>query len=124
MSDERKPRTYGVGYSEKPEDPTRCIEFVHLTHSWGMHQCSRKRGHGEGGFYCAQHDPARVKAKQEEATARWQERSRREMQPYYDCRRMRQALDLIASGHNDPRMVARLAIEQTGEKLVLPEDEA
>lgn len=48
-----------------PEDPAKCIEEV-----WGEsfrmgHQCQRKRGHGKGGLYCAQHDPCAIEAKRE-----------------------------------------------------------
>ncbi len=37
-----------------PEDPTRCVEEV-FSHYKSLHQCTRKRGHGPGGWYCRQH---------------------------------------------------------------------
>lgn len=38
-----------------PEDTNRCIESVGDGSYWHFYQCSRKRGHGEGGLYCKQH---------------------------------------------------------------------
>ena len=39
-----------------PEDEGRCVEEVYPAgRSIISYQCSRKRGHGEGGLYCYQH---------------------------------------------------------------------
>lgn len=61
-----KPRVYGA-WAGNPaghiENPSRCIESVCGNERGAMpHQCYRKRGHGEGGLYCKQHDPMTVKA--------------------------------------------------------------
>lgn len=37
-----------------PEDVTRCVESVY-DGGWVDHQCTRHRGHGLNGLYCAQH---------------------------------------------------------------------
>lgn len=37
------------------EDITRCIEEVSPPPGWISKQCTRKRGHGPAGEYCAQH---------------------------------------------------------------------
>ena len=37
-----------------PEDTTRCIVSVGWSH-YIFNQCSRKRGHGKDGLFCAQH---------------------------------------------------------------------
>ena len=58
-------RRYGqwAGYPNgHPKDPARCIHEVYGT-SGITHQCSKKRGHGEDGLYCKQHDPEAVKAR-------------------------------------------------------------
>lgn len=38
-----------------PEDKTRCVEIVFPRGSMISHQCGRKRGHGDGGLFCAAH---------------------------------------------------------------------
>ena len=72
-------RQYGVWAGNPqgvPEDKTKCVEEV-PTRTWGMEnmrwaavagwrkycysQCSRKRGHGPGGLYCAQHEKSKIK---------------------------------------------------------------
>jgi hypothetical protein len=74
------PRTYGLGYDRRPEDPTKCIESV-----W--HQCSKKRVTGPNGEYCKQHDPERVKACDAERDAKreaeWMYRKKQD-----ECRRV------------------------------------
>ncbi len=37
------------------ENLTRCAQPVTGAPNWGLLQCSRRRGHGEGGEYCKQH---------------------------------------------------------------------
>lgn len=76
---ERKPRMYGSDvHPTRPEDPARCVHA--LRSNWTTRQCSRARGLGPDGLYCAQHDPgaraARVERRQEEWRA--EERSRAE----------------------------------------------
>jgi hypothetical protein len=57
------------------EDVSLCIESVCEPGRGGMiHQCYRKRGHGEGGLYCKQHDPVAVAAKAAERTRKYNER--------------------------------------------------
>ena len=81
------PRRYGVwaGSPGDPEDLTRCIEVIDVRAGWGRsHQCRLKRGHGPEGLYCRQHDPAAVKAREAQATARWEAKNRAYMAT---CRR-------------------------------------
>ena len=55
MSERRYGRWAGNQKGD-PEDPTRCIEVVcGRNRSVLTYQCSRKRGYGPGGLYCAQH---------------------------------------------------------------------
>ena len=67
----------------RAEDPSCCVKEV-CTDSRAMMngQCSRKRGHGPGGLYCTQHDPANVKQREEEKSARWKAKMDRHMAPY------------------------------------------
>lgn len=53
------------------EDLTRCIESV--WDKFHSHQCERKRGRGPDGLYCAVHDPAAVKARQDRSASKWKE---------------------------------------------------
>ena len=51
------------------EDVALCIESVHEPGRGGMiHQCYKKRGHGDGGLYCKQHDPKAVAARSKART--------------------------------------------------------
>lgn len=49
-----KLRVYGH-FAKNLENTTHCIVEVSDGYGWGWHQCSRKRGHGEGGLFCKQH---------------------------------------------------------------------
>lgn len=53
------PKRYGrwAGHpAGQPEDPARCvIEVPFPGRSMLSRQCGRKRGHGDGALYCAQH---------------------------------------------------------------------
>jgi hypothetical protein len=66
--------TWGGNPKGTREDVTRCIESV-LGNERGAiaHQCDRKRGHGEGGLYCKQHDPKAAQARREESSRKYQE---------------------------------------------------
>ena len=97
-----------------PEDTTCCITSVTPNERGGFahsHQCNRKRGHGPEGLYCKQHDPAVVAIRQAAATERYQTKHNARMKPYTQRDAYRQALQLIADGHNDPCSVARKALE-------------
>ena len=39
----------------QPEDKTRCIAEIQGWTPYFFRQCSRKRGYGKDGLYCAQH---------------------------------------------------------------------
>ena len=63
-------RRYGQGMGERKEDLSKCAAQV-ITYAGRyahFHQCERKRGHGPGGIYCKQHDPAVVTARHEAAS--------------------------------------------------------
>ena len=53
-------------------DATRCIKYVvDPTSRMGRtHQCVNKRGFGQGGEYCRQHDPAVVAQRQAKSQAK------------------------------------------------------
>lgn len=59
---EKGKREYGNN-DKIPEDTTRCI--VGIWSGFAHHQCSRRRGYGKKGLYCKQHDPERIKAKED-----------------------------------------------------------
>lgn len=101
-----------------PPDYTRCCADVWPPPGHISSQCSRKRGHGPDGAYCKQHDPAEVKRRQEEASARY-ERDMARRRLGFDGRRFRDALRQIAKGHNDPRA---LAVEVLGDMLEEADD--
>ncbi len=57
-----------------PEDVTKCIESVTGTERGALSgQCRRKRGHGEDGLYCKQHDPKSVAARREESSKKFKQ---------------------------------------------------
>ena len=69
-----------------PEDTTKCIKTI-----WGGpcshgRQCSRKRGYGEGGLYCKQHDPENVEQKRVLEQEKYEAESKAR-QDKYDRRR-------------------------------------
>lgn len=70
----KKPRVYGQ-WAGNPkgtlEDVSLCIESVMPNERAPIaHQCRRKRGHGPGGLYCAQHNPERLKAREDAVAER------------------------------------------------------
>ena len=108
------------------ENKTRCIVCVsgNIMHGEHPHQCTKPRGKGPDGLYCTIHDPAYVEKKSDDINARWAAKRRAEGKPYRDRSRMEHALRLIADGHNDPRLVAKLALEQDEDRIVFPDDAA
>ena len=96
------------------EDATCCIVSVTPNERGGFahsHQCTRKRGHGPYGLYCKQHHPAEVSRRDAEAKARWRAKWDRLHKPSRLIAEYRKALEQIAAGHNDPRAVAKTALE-------------
>ncbi len=76
MSESRRYGEWAGDPKGTAEDPTRCVKEVWPNDRAGIaHQCFRKRGHGEGGLYCAQHagDGARALARNEEFERRKRE---------------------------------------------------
>ncbi len=64
--------SWGGNPNGSPEDVTKCIEDVCSPGRGAIsHQCDRKRGHGEGGLYCKQHDPKVVSARREESSRKY-----------------------------------------------------
>ncbi len=93
-------------------DPYRCCQEVHSPDRFALfYQCSRKRGYGPEGAYCKQHDPAFVAEKNRAAQAKYKEQRMRERPKWY-AHKMLAALKEIASGHNDPRSLAKSLVEQ------------
>ncbi len=84
---EVKPRTYGPSWSQRLEDPARCVESVH-ERGRGVcsYQCAKKRGFGPNGEYCKTHDPAYRKAQDDKRQAKWDAESKRNKQQWDDRR--------------------------------------
>jgi hypothetical protein len=70
--------TYGPPHRAVRYDPTRCVEGVWQPRSWGSSQCCRKPGHGPGGLYCKQHDPAAKAARDAKRDAEYRAERERE----------------------------------------------
>lgn len=104
-------RRYGLHVKHK-EDKSRCAVEVSGRERWPSYsQCSRPRGHGPGGMYCKQHDPATVSSRDDASMKRWKEKAHRQGRPHRQLVAYRDALRAIADGHNDPREIARIALE-------------
>jgi hypothetical protein len=107
----------GPSWKRKPAiDFARCRAQTYDNVSRNFSQCSRKKViERDGVGYCKQHDPEAEKARdavrreREMAEARTRERQWKRPLEYRD------ALREIANGHNDPRTVAREALEQWGD---------
>ena len=66
--------SWGGNPNGTKEDVTKCIENVIGNERGAIsHQCDRKRGHGEGGLYCKQHDPKAAAARRAESSRKYQE---------------------------------------------------
>jgi len=95
-------------HSSRP-DYTRCCVQV-STGPWDYAQCTRGRGHGPDEAYCKQHDPVAVSARREASNRKFHDKANA-MQVQWHGPRFLKALRLIAEGHNDPRAVAREAVD-------------
>ena len=55
-----------------PKPDQCCVEITHYVGRWPeWSQCSKKRGHGPEGAYCATHDPEKVAARQRKQGAKY-----------------------------------------------------
>ena len=98
-----------------PEDKSRCAVSVTPNERGGFvhsHQCRRPRGHGPGGLYCKQHEPAAERARRDAASKRYQAKIDRLLSPSRRADAFEAVLREIAGGHNDPRRLAADALEQ------------
>jgi len=102
---------YGDNFAKRPPDYTRCCEEVtHYIGNWShWDQCARKRGHGPDGAYCKQHDPE-VVAKRNRETREREDARYQKLRLELAGPRFFAILEKIASGHNDPRTLAKEAI--------------
>ena len=100
-TDRPKPRTYGPSYLSRAEDPARCVAAVRDGNGWGDRQCSRPRGHGPGGCYCKQHDPAAVEARRDAAHENWKFKRRAEHRPIRQRNAFQAALEQIVKTSTD-----------------------
>lgn len=96
-----------------------CRASVHRRDGWGFSQCTKAGKHqdADGVWWCEIHEPTREAARQKETDARQDaayQKRRREHKYGYSGEKLRDALRLIANGHNDPRA---LAIEVLGDML-------
>ena len=100
-----------------PADPSRCCETVHERGRGALfYQCTRKRGFGPEKAYCKQHDPSAVAARNAIQKAAYE----KEMAIHHlkwNGRKVFDALQKIADGHNDPRGLALETIAETAENL-------
>jgi hypothetical protein len=104
------------GQSGGKIDLTRCRAQTYESVSRNFSQCSRKKVVEVDGFgYCKQHSPE-AEAKRNEAR-REREAADRRRSDYQYKRPLeyRDALRLIADGHNDPRAVAAEALAKWGD---------
>ena len=92
-----------------------------MTHSreWHDHQCQKagKVQDANGIWWCGQHDPEAVKRREEKRSekfeAEWKANNRK-WALQFAAPKFRDALRLIANGHNDPRS---LAVQVLGDML-------
>lgn len=98
-----------------PLDPTRCKATVVDRQIWSLsYQC--RRAHVRDGF-CKQHHPDAEAARRAKSHARWQEQFAADQKRWSavefgaHAAKLYAALKAIADGHNDPRTLAREAIE-------------
>lgn len=93
------------------EDTSRCIASVFS--SYRFNQCSRKRGHGEGGLYCKQHDPVRIADKDAKQLAKWKIEWAASEKAFEKPKAFCKALEKIASGElNDPAGYAQMTLDK------------
>lgn len=114
------PKAYGAwGGNPKGNRPdfTRCCESVH-GRGFDMigHQCRKSRGQGPDEAYCKQHDPDRVKARQDESRQAYRDKVNKLQVQWYGATFLA-ALREIEAGHNDPRTLAREVIAKYEEAL-------
>ena len=98
----------------RPAVPGRCCVEVLAEHRF--HQCGNRRGHGPEGAYCRIHDPAARAARAAAADKKYNEEFNRRLALNMG-RRFLEVLRQIADGHNDPRALAREAVEDYEGKL-------
>ena len=99
---------------ERAADLRRCRAAVHDDFGVGHHQCTRRGKIERGGYlFCATHDPVTIKAKRDARNAAWaaEAAERDKLQKFATDRQAfkaacEAAIRLIASGHNDPRLLA------------------
>lgn len=89
----------------------QCRASVHRLRC-GSQQCA-KPGHVEidGVWLCRTHDPAAIAERDRAASERWQAKHEQRMRPHRMQAAFREALQQIADGHNDPRALARAALD-------------
>lgn len=109
------PKSYGSWAGNpvgaKP-DFAKCCEQIGVREGrWTrFQQCSKKRGHGPDGAYCKQHDPAAVKARQDQAMAKYKDQTN-EHRYGWNGKKFYAVLEEIAAGHNDARGLAQKTID-------------
>lgn len=92
-------------------DFKRCCENLHDRFHPGGYQCTRPRGHGPDKAYCKQHDPAAVAARREKSQRKYYDEMNKKQSQWHGPKFLA-VLRKIADGHNDPRSIAREAIEE------------
>lgn len=110
--------------SERQTNPVRPKDCrASVWHLYGHHQCHRRgvierKIDGKPYLFCRQHDPVAVQAKSDARQAKWDADARerearyaREEQEGVALEACREACERIAAGHNDPRTLAREALE-------------
>jgi hypothetical protein len=109
-------RLYPAAYAQWSGNPkgirpdfTRCCEEVYA--NFQSHQCGRKRGFGPDKAYCKQHDPDAVKARRAASERKYLDEINAKQSQWHGPKFLA-VLRQIADGHNDPRSIAKEAIEE------------
>ncbi len=85
----------------------QCTTKVWDRYRWGSFPCSRKGVvEWDGKFYCKQHDPVKVKARQEEQTRKWDQKQSAKEHTFACVR-------AVESIGGDPETVGELVRELT-----------
>ena len=99
-------------------DFTRCCVGVTPPREHIIRQCSKSRGHGPNGEYCAAHNPDAVARRQALASYRWHLKLYDErMRP---LKSVLPIIQSIADGHNAPRALCQEWLDQNAEKITPP----
>jgi hypothetical protein len=93
-----------------PDFSRCCVSVPDGGRSPLSHQCHKPNGKGPDGAYCATHNPDAVAARRKKSEEKYRADMRRYM--FGGMLQAVKALQLIESGHNDPRELARETLDE------------